>query len=105
MASKYHTVLHNNVQLFCVNKKIKLIKSTKDLKNGNQVWVPVAHTYNPSYLGGRDQKDCGLKPTLGKRFTRLNQAQWYLWSHLHRRLGKSEKNNLKQKGLEAWLKG
>jgi hypothetical protein len=25
-------------------------------------WVPVAHTCNPSYSGGRDQKDCGLKP-------------------------------------------
>jgi hypothetical protein len=22
----------------------------------------VAHTYNPSYSGGRDQEDCGLKP-------------------------------------------
>jgi hypothetical protein len=22
----------------------------------------VAHAYNPSYLGGRDQEDCGLKP-------------------------------------------
>jgi hypothetical protein len=21
-----------------------------------------AHAYNPSYLGGRDQEDCGLKP-------------------------------------------
>jgi hypothetical protein len=25
-------------------------------------WVPVAHTCNPSYSGGRDGKDCGLKP-------------------------------------------
>jgi hypothetical protein len=24
--------------------------------------APVAHTYNPSYSGGRDQEDCGLKP-------------------------------------------
>jgi hypothetical protein len=22
----------------------------------------MAHTYNPSYSGGRDQKDCGLNP-------------------------------------------
>jgi hypothetical protein len=28
----------------------------------NQSWVPMAHTYNPSYSGGRDQEDCGLKP-------------------------------------------
>jgi hypothetical protein len=24
--------------------------------------APVAHAYNPSYLGGRDQEDHGLKP-------------------------------------------
>jgi hypothetical protein len=24
--------------------------------------VLVAHAYNPSYLGGRDQEDCGSKP-------------------------------------------
>jgi hypothetical protein len=24
----------------------------------------VAHTYNPSYSGGRDQEDCSLKPAL-----------------------------------------
>jgi hypothetical protein len=24
--------------------------------------VPVAHTYNPSYSGGRDQEDCSSKP-------------------------------------------
>jgi hypothetical protein len=24
--------------------------------------VPMAHAYNPSYLGGRVQEDCGLKP-------------------------------------------
>jgi hypothetical protein len=23
----------------------------------------MAHAYNPSYLGGRDQEDSGLKPT------------------------------------------
>jgi hypothetical protein len=26
----------------------------------------VAHTYNPSYSGGRDQENGGSKPTLGK---------------------------------------
>jgi hypothetical protein len=24
--------------------------------------APVAHACNPSYSGGRDQEDCGLKP-------------------------------------------
>jgi hypothetical protein len=30
----------------------------------------VAHTCDPSYSGGRDQEDCGLKPTRAKEFTR-----------------------------------
>jgi hypothetical protein len=25
--------------------------------------APVTHAHNPSYLGGRDQEDHGLKPT------------------------------------------
>jgi hypothetical protein len=29
-------------------------------------WVLVAHTCNPSYLGGRDQEDHGFKPLLSK---------------------------------------
>jgi hypothetical protein len=28
-------------------------------------WAPVAHTCNPSYSGGRDQEDPGLKPVRG----------------------------------------
>jgi hypothetical protein len=24
-------------------------------------WMPLAHAYNPSYSGGRDQKDCTLR--------------------------------------------
>jgi hypothetical protein len=30
----------------------------------------VAHARNPSYSGGRDQEDYGLKPALGKQFVR-----------------------------------
>jgi hypothetical protein len=33
-------------------------------------WMLVAHACNPSYLGDRDQEDHGLKPGLGKQFTR-----------------------------------
>jgi hypothetical protein len=33
-------------------------------KNYSQ--VPVAHTHNPSYSGGGDQEDRGLKPAPGK---------------------------------------
>jgi hypothetical protein len=28
----------------------------------------LAHTYNPSYSGGRDQEDLSSKPALGKQF-------------------------------------
>jgi hypothetical protein len=31
-------------------------------KKKNQSQAPVAHTCNPSYLGGRDQEDQGSKP-------------------------------------------
>jgi hypothetical protein len=33
--------------------------------------VPVAHTCNPSYSGGRDQEDPGSKSVLGKKFSSL----------------------------------
>jgi hypothetical protein len=33
----------------------------------------VAHTYNPSYSGGRDQEDGGSKPAQGKQFKTLSQ--------------------------------
>jgi hypothetical protein len=32
--------------------------------------VPVAYTYNPSYLGGSDQEDFGLKPAPAKLLVR-----------------------------------
>jgi hypothetical protein len=37
--------------------------------NNNNSQVPVAHTYNPSYSGGRDQEGSSLKPT------RVNSSQ------------------------------
>jgi hypothetical protein len=49
--------------------------------------VPVAHTYNPSSSGGRNQEDHGLKPA---------QANSSIRSYL-------EKKNYK-KGLMEWLK-
>jgi hypothetical protein len=32
----------------------------------NQAKMLVAHAYNPSYSGGRNQEDHGLKPAKGK---------------------------------------
>jgi hypothetical protein len=34
--------------------------------------VLVAHTCNPSYSGGSDQEDWGLKPAPDKQFSKLN---------------------------------
>jgi hypothetical protein len=33
------------------------------LKNKQRSQALVAHAYNPSYSGGRDQEDCGSKPS------------------------------------------
>jgi hypothetical protein len=41
--------------VFCESKFAKLSQAL------------VAHAYNPSYSGGRDQEDRGLKPAWGKR--------------------------------------
>jgi hypothetical protein len=42
-------------------------KKTKTTTTKNtQPNKPVVYTCNPSYLGGRDQEDLGLKPALGK---------------------------------------
>jgi hypothetical protein len=43
-------------------------------------WVPLAHTCNPSYLGGWDQKDWSLKPAQGNSlwdpFSKITRAKW-----------------------------
>jgi hypothetical protein len=49
--------------------------------------APVAHACNPSYSGGRDQEDCGSKPTPSKQFLKP-----YLEKIPHK------------KGLVEWLK-
>jgi hypothetical protein len=51
--------------ILCSNPNILHEKKTSKIKNKIICvsWAPVAHACNTSYLGGRDQKDCGLKPT------------------------------------------
>jgi hypothetical protein len=49
-------------------------------------WVPVAHASNPSYLGGRDQEDCGSKPAQTNSFVRPYMKKTY-----------------NKKGLVEWL--
>jgi hypothetical protein len=36
--------------------------------NNQSIGAPVAHTYNPSFWGGRDQEDYSLKPAPCKEF-------------------------------------
>jgi hypothetical protein len=44
------------------SKNIRLIKKTTLLKFKILAGHPVAHAYNPSHSGGRDQEDHGSKP-------------------------------------------
>jgi hypothetical protein len=50
-------------------------------------WALVPHTCNPSYSGGRDQEDRGLKPAqanssvrpyLEKPFTKIRLVEWLM---------------------------
>jgi hypothetical protein len=50
-------------------------------------WVPVAHAYNPSYSGGRDQEDLSSKPA------QENSSQDLYLKKTHH-----------NKGLVEWLK-
>jgi hypothetical protein len=52
----------------------------------------VAHTYNPSSSGDRDQEDRGLKPALENSYQNL------ILKNL------SQKKKKKKKGLVEWLK-
>jgi hypothetical protein len=56
-------------------------------QEGSWAQVPVAHVCNPSYSGGRDHKDQGLKPDQAN-------GSW----------GPMLKNTHHKKGLVEWLK-
>jgi hypothetical protein len=46
----------------CLIKKSLLELKTEFMQKQKLSWVPVVHTCNPSYSGGRDQEDHCLKP-------------------------------------------
>jgi hypothetical protein len=50
--------------------KLDCISYKAVLRNESVGWGPWVHTYNPSYSGGRDQEDHGLKPAPGNSSTR-----------------------------------
>jgi hypothetical protein len=60
----------------CVNEKhiqkmlIQIIKTGYTLKKkiNCSCGMLVAHSYHPSYLGGLNQEDCGLRPTQATSF-------------------------------------
>jgi hypothetical protein len=56
MEKNKNGVLCNSSVLF------SLFECTSNTKNGVFSWVPVAHACSPSYSGGKDQEDIGLKP-------------------------------------------
>jgi hypothetical protein len=61
----------------------------------------VTHAYNPSYSGGRDQKECGSKPA----FTKISLVEWLKVKALSSSPRTANKQtNPKEKGLGAWLK-
>jgi hypothetical protein len=43
----------------------------RELEKAMLCWALVAHTCNPNYPGGRDEKDCDLKPDQDKQLPRL----------------------------------
>jgi hypothetical protein len=74
------------VSLGCIRRPwLKKKKRAKQKQQTSQELV--AHTYNPSYSGGREQEDQVSKPTRGKQLKRP-----YL------------KNIQHKKGLADWLK-
>jgi hypothetical protein len=40
----------------------RTVKPVEIVLRMGESWVLVAHACNPSYSGGRDQEDCGLRP-------------------------------------------
>jgi hypothetical protein len=51
-------------------KVLSLVKGRKMLRMILRCGVPVAHTCNPRYSGGRDQEDCSSKPDQANSSTR-----------------------------------
>jgi hypothetical protein len=63
----------NNKTLFLQSEKFLSSLYRFNLKIATRVhncWAPVAHAYNPSYSGGRNQEDHSSKPAPGKQATR-----------------------------------
>jgi hypothetical protein len=58
---KYQRELHRvtNNKYRILQRQCSMLKTS--LRNQHR-WVPVAHACSPSYSGGRDQENCGLKP-------------------------------------------
>jgi hypothetical protein len=48
-----------------LGEKCTLLREIVKINNVILCWLPESHTYNPSYLGGRDQEDGGSNPAWG----------------------------------------
>jgi hypothetical protein len=49
----------------CLLSKQEALNSNHSTRKRERAQAPVAHACNPSYSGGRDQEDQGLKPAWG----------------------------------------
>jgi hypothetical protein len=61
---KLHACSENRGKWSSLEAKEATLKSP-EIRRKVVSWAPVAHAYNPSYSGGRDQKDYSVMPVQG----------------------------------------
>jgi hypothetical protein len=79
-----HEQMRNSAQRWKVKEaESEMQNAVLEMKNYSS--APVAHTWKPSYSGGRDQEDNGLKPAgvkssvqpyLKNPFTKIRLVKW-----------------------------
>jgi hypothetical protein len=58
------------------SKKMQVLIKENERRQIQEMFMsgaPLAHTYNPSYMAGRDQEDCGSKIAQAKNCETLSQ--------------------------------
>jgi hypothetical protein len=82
----YHLQVHGLTPSTTKKKKFEFCSHTAwEHTKASSHWVPVAHTCNPSYSGGRDQEDhsskpalanCSMRPYLEKTLCKKGLVEW-----------------------------
>jgi hypothetical protein len=66
--------------------------------------VPVAHTCDPSYSGGRDQEDLSVKrPYLEKPFMKIGLVEWLKVKALSSSCGTTKTNKQTNKQIYIYM--